>query len=110
MTNPAGSAGRSEEGRSSFGIRGKLIGAFAGVASLTLVASVVAFFSYGHIGQSLRRIEVEGIPAVDRAFTLARQTAELSAISSSLIAANDQTAFAAAIVRLGTKRQEIGAT
>src|SRR5580704_13009182 len=93
---------RPDPGRPRIGLRGKLFGAFAGVASLTLVASVVAFFSYGHIGQSLRRIEVEGIPAVDRAFTLARQTAELSAISSSLVAANDQTAYGNAILRLRT--------
>ncbi|SDR37415.1 PAS domain S-box-containing protein/diguanylate cyclase (GGDEF) domain-containing protein [Rhizobiales bacterium GAS113] len=105
-----GSSANADDGRLRVGIRGKLFGAFAGVASLTLIASVVAFFSYDYIGQRLRRIDVEGIPAVDRAFTLARQGAELSAISSSLVAANDQGALAAAIVRLRTKRREIGAT
>ncbi len=112
MTGIAGVEGptRPDGGRVRFGIKGKLIGAFVGVASLTLAASVVAFFSYGHIGRSLQRIESKGIPAVDRAFTLAREAAELSAISSSLIAANNQAALAAATARLQAKRQEIGAT
>ena len=110
MTGFASPPARSRDGRSHVSIRGKLFGAFAGVASLTLVAGVVAFFSYGHIGRSLHQIEAEGIPAVDRAFTLARQAAELSAISSALVAANDQAALAAATQRLQAKRQEIGAT
>jgi diguanylate cyclase (GGDEF)-like protein/PAS domain S-box-containing protein len=94
--------------RTGLGIKGKLFAAFAGVASLTLAASVVALFSYDYIGRSLHRIEVDGVPAVDRAFTLAREAAELSAISSSLAAANDQTALAAALTRLRAKRLEIG--
>lgn len=84
--------------------------AFAGVASLTLAASVVAFFSYSYIGQSLHRIELKGLPAVARGFTLARQAAELSAISSTLVAANGQAPLAAAVAELRAKRQEIGAT
>ncbi len=110
VTDAASPTASADRGRSQVGIRGKLFGAFAGVASLTLAASVVAFFSYGHIGQSLHQIETKGIPAVDRAFTLARQTAELSAISSSLVAANDQIALDDATERLQTKRREIGAT
>jgi phosphoglycerate-specific signal transduction histidine kinase len=101
---------RPGEGRFRFGIRGKLFVAFAGVASLTLAASVVAFFSYSYIGQSLHRIELKGLPAVARAFTLARQAAELSAISSTLVAANGQASLAAAVAELRAKRQEIGAT
>jgi len=108
MSNSSASSPHPQDIR--VGIRGKLFGAFAGVASLTLVASVVALFSYGYIGRSLHSIEADGIPAVDRAFTLARQAAELSAISSNLVAANDRTALAAAVARLRTKRQEIGVT
>jgi diguanylate cyclase (GGDEF)-like protein/PAS domain S-box-containing protein len=92
------------------GIKGKLFAAFAGVASLTLAASFVALFSYGYIGQSLHRIQADGVPAIDRAFTLAREAAELSAISASLTAANDQQALAAALTRLRAKRVEIGDT
>jgi len=110
MTGPVASVPSPREGGSRIGIRGKLFGAFAGVASLTLVASVVAFFSYFYIGQSLRRIDVEGIPAIDRALTLARQAAELSAISSSLVAANDPATLSATTSRLQAKRKEIGAT
>jgi diguanylate cyclase (GGDEF)-like protein/PAS domain S-box-containing protein len=101
---------RPDPGRPRIGLRGKFFGAFAGVASLTLVASVVAFFSYGHIGRSLQRIGSEGIPAVDRAFTLARQAAELSTISSGLVAANDEAALTTAIEQLRRKGTEIGST
>jgi hypothetical protein len=58
----------------------------------------------------LHRIELKGLPAVARAFTLARQAAELSAISSTLVAANGQAPLAAAVAELRAKRQEIGAT
>src|ERR1700738_4297027 len=107
LSGSAGAAVHPGDGRWRVGIRGKLFGAFAGVASLTLVASVVALFSYGYIDRSLHRIEAEGIPAVHRPFTLARQAAELSAISSSVVAANDQAELTAAIARLRGKRTEI---
>jgi diguanylate cyclase (GGDEF)-like protein/PAS domain S-box-containing protein len=73
-----------------FGIRGRLVSAFAGIASLTLLASVVAFFSYQYIGAGLRHIETDGIPVMSRALTLARQTAEYSMILTALRAADDR--------------------
>ncbi len=63
---------------SELGIWGRLVSAFVGVASLTLVASVVAFFSYNYIAQSLHRIETEGIPVMNRALIFAREAAGLS--------------------------------
>ena len=110
IADSAGAMVRSDLGRFRYGIKARLFAAFVGVASLTLAASVVAFFSYSYIARSLQHIEFEGIPAVDRAFTLARQTAELSAISSTLVAANDQRTLAALVARLRAKRAEIGLT
>src|SRR5579859_4320898 len=96
--------------RVRFGIRGKLYGAFAGVASLTLLASVVAFFSYSYISAGLYRFEVEGVSAITQAQALARRAAELSAISSTLIDSSDDAALAAAMNRLKTKQVELAIT
>jgi diguanylate cyclase (GGDEF)-like protein/PAS domain S-box-containing protein len=93
--------------RVGFGIRGKLYAAFAGVASLTLLASVVAFFSYSYISAGLYRFEVEGVSAITQAQALARRAAELSAISSTLIDSSDDAALAAAMNRLKAKQIEL---
>jgi methyl-accepting chemotaxis protein len=71
------------------GIRFKLIGAFAGVAGLTVVATAVAFISYNVVGGGLHKIEAESLPGMTHAFALARQVAELSAISASIAAAEN---------------------
>jgi diguanylate cyclase (GGDEF)-like protein/PAS domain S-box-containing protein len=96
--------------RVRFGIRGKLYGAFAGVASLTLLASVVAFFSYSYISAGLYRFEVEGVSAITHAQALARRAGELSAMSSTLIESQDDAALAAAVNDLKTKRAELAVT
>ncbi|MFI5015320.1 MAG: EAL domain-containing protein [Hyphomicrobiales bacterium] len=97
-------------GRLHFGIRGRLFGALAAVASLTLIASVVAFLSYGHIGRSFQRIEHEGIPAIDHAVKLVLEADELAAASSALIAIDDRAALAAAVARVQLERRELGET
>ena len=96
--------------RFRLGIRGKLYGAFAGVASLTLLASVVAFFSYSYISEGLYRFETEGVSAITQAQALARRAAELSAISSALIDSRDDAALAAAMNRLKGKQIELATT
>src|SRR5271170_5192563 len=90
-----------------FGIRFKLFGAFAAVASLTLLASVVAYFSYSYISRGLYRFEIEGMPAVSHAQSLARRAAELSAISSTLIESTDVSQLATALQRQNAKRAEL---
>jgi methyl-accepting chemotaxis protein len=71
------------------GIRFKLLSAFAAIAGLTVVATVVAFVSYNILGGSLRRVETESLPGMTHAFMLARQVAELSAISAAIAAAEN---------------------
>jgi methyl-accepting chemotaxis protein len=114
MESSSSSAGQkpapSSRQRLRFGIRGRLFGAFAVVASLTVVASAVAFLSYDRIGRNFDRIKVEGIPAMEHALALARQTAELSTISSDLLSADDEAALAAGSDQLRDKRKEIGAS
>ncbi|HXW21171.1 MAG TPA: hypothetical protein VEK35_11755, partial [Roseiarcus sp.] len=96
---------RADEVR--FGIGFKLFGAFAAVASLTLLASVVAYFSYSYISQSLYRFEIEGMPTISQAQSLARRAAELSAISSTLIESTDDAQLAEALRRQDAKRAEL---
>jgi methyl-accepting chemotaxis protein len=94
--------------RKRLGIRGRLFGAFAIVTSLTVVASAVAFLSYGRIGGNFDRIRAEGIPAIKRALVLAREMAELSTISADLLSAADEAALAAGSAQLQAKREQIG--
>jgi diguanylate cyclase (GGDEF)-like protein/PAS domain S-box-containing protein len=105
QTNLPVKSAQSDQAR--YGIRFKLFGAFAAVASLTLLASVVAYFSYSYISRGLYRFEIESMPAISHAQTLARRAAELSAISSTLIESNDGSELAAALHRQNAKRAEL---
>ena len=91
-------------------IRTRLVSAFAGVASLTLLASIVAFFSYNYIGKNLNHIETHGIPVMSRALTFARQTAEYSMIVTALRAADDKATLLKTVGRLKAKYSEMSAT
>ena len=107
--------GRSDTGpgrKTSFrlGIRGRLLGAFAATASLTLVASGVALLSYASIDDSFRRIAQDSVPAMSEALVLARQGAEFSGLTGSLVAAKDQAALEAGVARLADKRLEMRAS
>jgi diguanylate cyclase (GGDEF)-like protein/PAS domain S-box-containing protein len=97
-------------GSDSHSIKARLVGAFLGVASLTLVASIVAFLSYNYIAGNLHRIEVQGIPVMAQALVLARQTAEYSAIASTLRSSNDKTALAASVAELKVKQDAMDQT
>src|SRR3984957_5282018 len=101
---------RESAERVRFGIRGKLYGGFAGVASLTLLASVVAFFSYSFISAGLYRFETEGVSAITQAQALERRALELTAISSSLIDSRDDAALAVAVGNLKNKQNELEIT
>ncbi len=91
-------------------IRTRLISAFVGVASLTLLASIVAFFSYNYIGRNLHHIETGGIPVMSRALTFARQAAESSMIVTALGAADDKAALLTIVEQLKAKYLEMSAT
>jgi len=92
------------------GIRGRLFSGLAGVASLTLLSSIVAFFSYSYISRSLQRIENEGIPVMNHALVLARQAAEYVTLASSLRAASDQASLTTVAGQLQAKHREMAET
>ncbi len=101
---------KPDTGGLKFGIRGKLFAAFAAVASLTLVAATVALLSYDGIGESFERLDSEAIPAIDHALTLARQAAELSAISATLPRIDNARRLAEVLDQLHAKRRDMAGT
>jgi phosphoglycerate-specific signal transduction histidine kinase len=100
----------SNDGTSRLDLRSGLNLAFVGVASLTMVASVVAFLSYSHIGASLARLEDDSVPALTNALGVARETAELSAIASRVIAAQNEQQLDATRVALEPERAAMEAS
>ena len=101
---------RELKNQSRLGIRGRLVSAFVGVASLTLIASIVAFFSYNYIRGNLHHIETEGIPVMNRALIFARQAAEYSTIASALRVADDKAGLSTIVGQLRAKHKEMTAT
>ena len=55
------------------GIRGRLFLAFGSVAAMTAVATVIAWISFGGVGDSLKRIVTDNIPTVVLAASLAEK-------------------------------------
>lgn len=74
---------------SGLSIRLKLLLVASIVGSLTLFAVIVAVLSYTVIGRSFTEIENNSIPRMERALMLARHSAELSGISSTIASAED---------------------
>src|SRR5712691_4669921 len=99
LRNALGRVRRTLSTGGQHGIRARLMSGFIGVASLTLLASVVAFFSYNYIGHSLRRIETQGIPVMTRALIFAREAAEYSSTATTLQSANDRAALEVSIAK-----------
>jgi two-component system, NtrC family, C4-dicarboxylate transport sensor histidine kinase DctB len=69
------------------GIRGRLFWAFGSVAAMTMVASFVAWISFGGVGDSLNRIVTNNIPTVMLAARLAEKGGVITATAPTLAAA-----------------------
>jgi len=100
-----GVAATGKSARTGIGL--KLLSAFAAIAGLTVVATAVAFISYNVVGGSLQKIETESLPGMTHAFVLARQVAELSAVSATIAAAEDAEALERAKASLGNTLKTI---
>ena len=61
-----------------FGIKARLFLAFAGMAALTVLAGLVAWYVFGEVGQSVTRITAGSVPAI----SLSRRFAEIATICS----------------------------
>src|SRR5712671_4175863 len=110
LRNALGRARRTVPTGGQHGIRARLMSGFIGVASLTLLASVVAFFSYNYIGQSLRRIETQSIPVMTRALIFAREAAEYSSLATTLQSATSKATLASSVAQLKSVHDEMSAT
>ena len=69
------------------GIRGRLFLAFGSVAAMTAVATVIAWISFGGVGDSLKRIVTDNIPTVVLAASLAEKSGIITATAPALAAA-----------------------
>ncbi|MGF1609647.1 MAG: HAMP domain-containing protein, partial [Kiloniellales bacterium] len=83
-----------------FGIKARLMLAFSVVASLTVVASAVAWISYTNIAASFSAVTVQSVPAMSSALNLAAESAALSAAAPALAAADSDQARAAHMASL----------
>ena len=72
------------------GIRGRLFWAFGSVAAMTAAASLVAWISFGGVGDSLNRLVTDNIPAVMLAARLAEKGGAITATAPTLAAAVDE--------------------
>jgi methyl-accepting chemotaxis protein len=95
--------------RRSLGIKGRLFLAFGLVATLTVLASMVAFVSYDRVGGRLADISDHNIPAMTISLTLARESAEITATAPALASAPDNKSHDAAVATLGDHLQKLNA-
>jgi phosphoglycerate-specific signal transduction histidine kinase len=92
------------EAVTQWGIGVKLLGAFALVAALAILASGVALHSYQAIGQDIGQIRDESLPGTTHALTLARQASGLAAASSLLSASASTTDLDKAVASVNQRR------
>ncbi|HYE01093.1 MAG TPA: methyl-accepting chemotaxis protein [Alphaproteobacteria bacterium] len=85
------------------GIGGRLFVAFAATAALTLLASGVAFLSYGRIETGLGGITDDSVPTMSRAQSLAELSASVAAGAPVLAAADGQAARQGALDQLQSR-------
>ena len=89
IATATGSGGRQRRPR--IGLSLKLYAAIAGAVALTLVASLIAWFSFVELGQLQRRITREHIPSITDSLRLAQQSALIAAMAPALgSAANEE--------------------
>jgi methyl-accepting chemotaxis protein len=103
--------------KGSVGLRAKLFLAFGAVASLTVLASAVAFVSYNAVGRAVSDIAGDSLPAMSASVRLAKSSAEIVSIAPALLAAHDikQREASVAALQIDEKSlqqaiEEIGAT
>ena len=91
----------------ALGLRGRLFVAFAGVATLTVLASGTAFLSYDKLGGSLAIVVEKNLPEVARASKVAKAASEVVATAPGLLAATDTAEQVEAFKALNTARQQL---
>ncbi len=99
---PAGAAPLAVE-RRRFGVATKLLLAFGAIASLTILATIVAWVQFDDARENLVLIAEDSLPNISASFRLAEQTAFLSGAITRLVDAQDDTALINESLKLETR-------
>ena len=71
---------------------------------LTMVASLVAWFSFDQVGDAQRQVNERAVPEIATAFAVAQQSGTLAAAAPRLVAAETQMAFAEVTAKVTAER------
>ena len=75
-----------------------------GAVVLTMVASLVAWFSFDQVGDAQRQVNERAVPEIATAFAVAQQSGTLAAAAPRLVAAETQKAFAEVGAKVASER------
>ena len=72
--------------------------------ALTMVASLVAWFSFDQVGDAQRQVNERAVPEIAAAFAVAQQSGTLAAAAPRLVAAETPEAFAEVAAKIASER------
>lgn len=73
---------------------------------LTMVASLVAWFSFDQVGEAQRQVNERAVPEIATAFAVAQQSGSLAAAAPRLVAAETPMAFAEVAAKVVSERDD----
>ena len=74
--------------------------------ALTMIASLVAWFSFDQVGDAQRQVNERAVPEIATAFAVAQQSGTLAAAAPRLVAAETPMAFAEVAAKVATERAD----
>ena len=74
--------------------------------ALTMVASLVAWFSFDQVGDAQRQVNERAVPEIATAFAVAQQSGTLAAAAPRLVAAETQMAFIEVADKVAAERDD----
>ena len=74
--------------------------------ALTMVASLVAWFSFDQVGEAQRQVNERAVPEIATAFAVAQQSGSLAAAAPRLAAAETPMAFAEVAAKVASERDD----
>ena len=90
-----------------FGLRAELLAAFAGMAAMTLVSTVVVWYAFAQVDRAVSRITESSVPYMSRAHDIAAKVAEITASAPELMASATQEGRARAHQSLSVAEKEL---
>ncbi len=90
-----------------FGIGRKLGAAFTGVTALTVIAIIVALYSYTGLSTSFQEVTEESLPAITAALQLEKEASSIVAVGASVVSAKSEGERAKQLSVLAKKDQII---